>query len=81
MQLKKFKIFWISALFGVVACGSGPKVSVCISDGDKGFDCVDKKKKEFFIEYSKSLNYVAFNPDDFEKLINYYKLKLAECQK
>lgn len=54
---------------------------MCISDGERGFDCVDKKKKEYFIEYSKSQNYIAFSPNDFEKLLNYYKLKLAECQK
>lgn len=78
MQLKKFRIFWISVF--LASCGSGPKVSVCVSDGEKGYDCVDKKKATYFVEYGKSQNWIAFSPDDFELLLNYYKSKLAECR-
>jgi hypothetical protein len=56
-------------------------VPVCISDGDKGFDCVDEHKKEFRVEYNRSLNYVAFSPTDFELLLNYYKVKLEQCER
>lgn len=78
MLLKKSKIFSISAFLAVASCGSGPKVPVCISDGSAGLDCVDYKKKEYFVPFEKTQNWVVFSPDDFKTLLNYYKVKCSQ---
>lgn len=76
MLQRSFKIFLvISSLTG---CGSGPRVDVCISDGSKGMDCVTPKKKEYFVKYADTENYVCLSPDDFKVFRDWAELKCKE---
>jgi hypothetical protein len=76
MLQRRFKTLYLalgSLLVG--SCGSAPKVTICISDPLKnGFQCVDHDKKEFFIAYQKSENYVAMSPDDFRQVVEWVKV-------
>lgn len=78
MLLKRFKISLTSVVLMVAACGSAPKVPICISDGKDGLDCVDTKKKDYFVPFSETQNWVVFSPDDFKTLLNYYKVKCSQ---
>lgn len=73
MLPRLFKIFCVA--LSVTAC-NGLVVDVCISSPDSGgLVCVDKKQNQYFKPYSETENYVAFSPDDAEKLIDSCKLK------
>lgn len=77
MRPKKYRISLaaFSVLF-ISACGSGPKVTICVSDpANNGFQCVDHKKKSFFLPYADSENYLALSPDDAKLLLDYCKAK------
>lgn len=53
-------------------CKSGPKVTLCILDPEKGgLDCVTHDKKEYFQAFDVSTNYVCTSPDDFRTLLEY----------
>ena len=62
------------ALSLISACnGHGPNVKTCISVPSRaGFLCVDTDDAQtsFFVPYSESFKYVAFPPDDAQKLID-----------
>ncbi len=55
------------------ACGTAPKVQVCISDpATGGFDCFDEAtQKSSFIAYADSDKFVAFNPTDAQTLLDF----------
>lgn len=78
MQLKRFKTLSISVACMFINCGHAPVVPVCVSDAKTGFDCVDKEKKAYFVPMEKSENWVAFSPEDFKLLLDYYKTKCKE---
>ena len=54
------------------SCLPGVEVQVCISDPKRGgFQCYDKvREKESFVKYEDSDGYIAFTPDDAQKLLN-----------
>lgn len=54
------------------SCVSGVEVMVCISDPDRGgFQCYNKKtEKESFVKFEDSNGFIAFTPDDAQKLLN-----------
>lgn len=54
----------------MVACGSGPQVTVCISSPENGgFLCADPEDKRSFVRYEDSGNYIAFTPEDARTLL------------
>lgn len=64
------------SLLAVCSCGTGLRVTVCLSDpGNGGFQCSDAKKNKSFLPYASSENYVALSPDDAETVLNYCKSK------
>lgn len=69
------------ALFAVlsflsVGCGSGPKVTTCISDpGAGGFQCVDPDDKVKFLPYPQTGNYVCYSPMDARTLLEACSIK------
>jgi len=74
-QLKKLLLISL-VLASFTACARLP-ITVCISDGDAGFDCDDERKKHTYIPFEESEGMIAFSPEDLEFMINYYK---AKCQ-
>lgn len=76
-QSFKYSVASLLLTFAFSACGTtGPKITVCLSDpASQGFQCVDKERKEFFLPYPASDNYIAIPPDDFQLLLNYCKSK------
>jgi len=60
----------------LVSCGgNGPTVDVCLSyPTSGGFICVDKNQKAYKIPFDQSEKYVAFSPDDAQKLISSCRL-------
>jgi hypothetical protein len=73
---KRFKILSVAASLFLASCGSGPKVTVCVSDPQNGgFQCVTHDDKTNFLPYTESENYVALPPDDMRSLIEYCGLK------
>jgi hypothetical protein len=76
---KLFKISFVAVSFSLLGCGSGPKVTVCISDPQNGgFQCVTHDDKTIFLAYADSNNYVALPPDHMRSLIEYCGLKSRE---
>lgn len=74
--MERFCGLIILLFFFLGGCGSGPKVTICVSDPENnGFQCVDPKKKSFFLPYDKSENYIAMSPDDLETVLTYCKSK------
>lgn len=65
----------ILLLFSLSGCGIGPKVATCVSDpSNHGFQCFDARtNKAFFLDYSKSENYVAFSPADAKAILEWAK--------
>lgn len=55
------------------SCGSGPKVTVCVSDpAAGGFNCYNENTQQSsFLVYSASDKYIAFDPTDAQTLLNF----------
>jgi hypothetical protein len=67
---KRLAIVCLSIFLG--ACGTGPRVMICISSpADNGFACVSAKGKKLFIPYAESENFVAFTDRDAKVLLDY----------
>jgi hypothetical protein len=76
--LKKYKIWLVafSLLWLAAGCKNGPKIVICVVDvANKGYQCVDKKEKEFFLPFELSDNYIAIPPEDAKTLLDYCKSK------
>jgi hypothetical protein len=57
-------------------CNEGPKLTVCIMDGENEvLQCRDPKGKVFALTPKGSNNYVCMSPSDTEALLNYCKRK------
>jgi len=79
--LKRSKILFVAVNISLLtmSCGSGPKVTVCVSDpANNGFQCVTHDDKTIFLPFSDSDNYVALPPDHMRSLIEYCGLKSRE---
>lgn len=73
---------FIGLLLLLSSCKNGPKVTICVVDVAKnGYQCVDKNKKESFLPFKDSDNYVAVSPNDVETLLNYCKVSKADANK
>ena len=79
MRQARFKTLLLaSSLLALSACNGGPKVRVCISDPKAGgFQCVDENKKPFFVPYTESDKMIAFYPQDFQSVVDYWE---SQCQ-
>ena len=50
----------------------------CTSDPESGgFQCVNAEDKEVFVPYAGSGNYICHPPEDYKKLLEYFK---NECK-
>jgi hypothetical protein len=55
---------------GLSNCASGPKVNVCIVDSkNDGYQCVNYKKKEYFLTFPEQLDLVCASPYDTEAFL------------
>lgn len=75
MRLAAFAILSVACS----ACGTGPKVTVCISDPvNSGFQCSPPEGEEFLLPYDKSENFVALSPKDTRTVLEYAKRKCKQ---
>jgi hypothetical protein len=73
----KTRLVIMTSLFMLAtACGTGIKVTVCLSLPSRGgFLCSDHEQKQFFLPYAESGNYIAMPSEDLETLMSYIKQK------
>ena len=66
------KLLLMLCLVCLASCISGVEVQVCVSDPARGgFQCYNKRtEKESFVKFEDSNGYIAFTPDDAQKLLN-----------
>ena len=61
---------------GSSACGSGPKVTVCLVDVHSGgLQCSDPDNNVEFIPFARADGFVSLKQEDFQKMLNYMATK------
>lgn len=80
--LNKNKLLLVTLLalsVGSSACGSGPKVTVCLVDVQSGgLQCSDPDNNVEFIPFAHADGYVSLRQNDFQKLMNYIANKCVK---
>lgn len=72
---KLYAVISASLLFSCAHTNKGPLVDVWVSAPKaKGFYGVKASGKDGYLQYSKSENFVAFDPDDAEAIFKHCKL-------
>lgn len=67
----RLKISLILAITCLSACGHGPKLNVCISDGLVQYDCSNAKGVQTVVPFSASAGMKVMSPDSDQDLFNY----------
>lgn len=77
MLKNRLSVFLLGLTLGLmpaylIGCEVGPKVTVYISDPDRGgMEYYDAQGNSGFVPYSVTDKYVAFSPADAQTLLNY----------
>jgi hypothetical protein len=73
--LKKNSLLLVTLLglsVGSSACGTGPKVTVCLVDVTSGgLQCSDPENNVEFIPFAQADGFISLRQSDFQKMLNY----------
>ena len=64
----------LSLILFIGSCKTGPDIAVCLLDPANDVLRCSKDGNAFIIPFKEAENYIAIQPDDFKKVLDYCKM-------